>query len=170
MFKLNKLIMVSSSGTAAHHEGEWLSWVLSGFQIHVSASVVRFARFLLVGFSGIFVNLFLHYLFTESFHTHYLTGAILATQGSSLWNFGLTELWVFKGRDSNRNVLHRVLMFLGMNNAALLIRGPMIVLLTEYIFGSNGYLLSNLLSILFLSVMRYVLADSWIWKRQKVNA
>ena len=48
-----------------------------------------------------------------------------------------------------------------MNNAALLLRGPMLVVLTSW-FGIN-LLLSNVISLCALTVVRYAFADRVIW-------
>ena len=53
-------------------------------------------------------------------------------------------------------------MFFVMNNAALLIRGPMIYELT---FGLHiHYLISNVLSIGTVTLIRYLFSDAVIWR------
>ena len=52
-------------------------------------------------------------------------------------------------------------MFLIMNNAAFGLRGPMIIALTS-ILGIH-YLASNLFSLIALMVLRYAVADRFIW-------
>ena len=72
--------------------------------------------FMLTGASGVVVNSVLLFLATQVVGLHYLVSAVLATQGSSLWNFGLTEAWVFRGRKPEGR-LGRFVAFLLMNNA-----------------------------------------------------
>ena len=56
-----------------------------------------------------------------------------------------------------------------MNNVALVLRAPILFVLTS-VLGMH-YLLSNFISLAALTVARYVLADSWIWaKGQLVGA
>jgi dolichol-phosphate mannosyltransferase len=91
--------------------------------------------------------------------------AILATQGSSAWNLLLTERWVFSGRDHRRGAVSRALMFFAVNNAMLVLRAPMLIALTE---GTGiGYLASNLATLIVLAILRFALADTWIWARSK---
>ena len=63
----------------------------------------RFARFMATGASGLVVNSLLLALATHVLGLQYLLlSALLATQGSSLWNFALTESWVFRSRQPAR--------------------------------------------------------------------
>ena len=59
---------------------------------------------------------------------HYLVAAVIATQASTLWNFGLTEGWVFGKRTTERSFVMRLVSFLLMNNGMLLLRGPIATL------------------------------------------
>lgn len=123
--------------------------------------VKRFARFGVVGASGFVVNELALAFFVAVFDVHYLVGAVLATQVSTLWNFALVELWAFRDIDAKRSAWHRLLLFFLMNNAALLLRGPILVVLTS-VAGLN-YLVSNLISLATLTVVRFAVSDSWIW-------
>ena len=121
----------------------------------------RFGRFGVVGATGLVVNMILLAVLTDVAGLYYVAGAILATQGSTLWNFVLTELWVFSDRDHARSGLRRMAMYFSVNNAALLLRVPMLFALTTGL-GVN-YLVSNLVSLLGITLLRFVLADVWIW-------
>jgi putative flippase GtrA len=122
---------------------------------------VRFARFGTVGASGLAVNELALAAFVAGLDVNYLVGAVLATQVSSLWNFALVERWAFHNHDSRRSLLHRMVLFFAVNNVALLLRGPILVGLTS-VLGLN-YLLSNLISLGVLTVVRFGVADTWIW-------
>lgn len=122
---------------------------------------LSFARFGLVGLSGLAVNTLALALFTATGHVYYALSAILATQVSTGWNYALTEWWVFRGRASGRRPAQRAGLFFATNNAAMLVRIPLLLLLTSG-FGVH-YLLSNLLSLLALTLVRFGLADTWIW-------
>ena len=87
----------------------------------------------------------------------YVLAAILATQGSTLWNFCLTEAWVFAGRDHKLSGGRRAAMFFAMNNAALALRVPLLVVLTSGL-GIN-FLLANMLSLVALTLVRFGVAD-----------
>ena len=125
------------------------------------AGNTHFVKFLLVGLSGLLVNSLVLWGFAELTAMHYLIAAIVATQASTLWNFGLTESWVFGKRATDRPFVTRLVSFLLMNNAMLLLRGPILTLLVSQ-WGVH-YLLANLASLFVMTVLRYLLADKWIW-------
>jgi dolichol-phosphate mannosyltransferase len=120
-----------------------------------------FGKFGVVGVTGLAVNALAMALFDNALGVHYLFAAILATQVSSAWNLGLTELWVFHGREHRRDFRYRATSFFAMNNIAFLVRGPLIVLFTAAL-GINP-VVSNLLSLIALTLVRFAIADSWIW-------
>jgi dolichol-phosphate mannosyltransferase len=121
----------------------------------------RFGRFGVVGVTGLAVNMALIAMFTDVVGLYYVAAAILATQGSTLWNFCLTELWVFPDRQHRRSGGVRMGMFFLVNNIALILRVPLLFALTTGL--GIHYLWSNLISLVSLTVARYALADLWIW-------
>ncbi|HLO31349.1 MAG TPA: glycosyltransferase family 2 protein, partial [Anaerolineales bacterium] len=125
----------------------------------------HFLRFLLVGVSGLVVNSLALAAFTELAGIHYLISAALATQASTLWNFAGTEWWVFGKRAAERSFWQRLVSFLVMNNGMLLLRGPLLSLLVSRM-GVN-YLLANLVSLFAMTLLRYFVADQWIWNKDK---
>jgi dolichol-phosphate mannosyltransferase len=127
----------------------------------VGRFVARFGRFGVVGATGLLVNTLLLALLAGPLGVGYIAAAILATQGSTLWNFTLTETWVFSDRRHRRSLAQRIGMFFFMNNVALPLRIPILFALTS-VLGIH-YLISNVLSLVALTVLRYAIADSMIW-------
>jgi putative flippase GtrA len=124
---------------------------------------LRFIGFAMVGLSGIFVNSAAIYMATERLNIHYMISAWLATLVSTLWNFGLTETWVYRAKDRNKGRMWRLGIFFGMNSLALLLRAPMIYFMTATL--GFYYVLSNLISLAILTVTRFALADKIIWSQ-----
>jgi dolichol-phosphate mannosyltransferase len=115
-----------------------------------------------VGILGIAVNAIALVFFTEQLGIHYAVSAILASQVSTLNNFVLTELWVFRGRGSRRHhLVVRYLTFNALNVATLAVRVPVLVLFTEWV--GLHYLVSNLIAIGLTFGIRYFIAENWIW-------
>ena len=121
----------------------------------------RFSRFALVGASGLGVNMAAFALLFAA-GLHYLAAAIIATQISTLWLFALTDKWVFRGRRLHYSQWSRAALYFVMNNGAFLLRGP---LLYVFIAGAGmNALLANFVSLAALTLVRFAMADSWIWR------
>jgi dolichol-phosphate mannosyltransferase len=133
-------------------------------QLKMTHANPRFAYFLAVGLSGILVNSLALTLLIEAFHLHYLLSAVIATQVSTLWNFFLTEFWVFGDRRAHGSFWKRLLGFAVINNALLLVRGPMISGLVEQLH--MHYVPANLISIGAATLLRYVMADKLLWSQK----
>ena len=86
---------------------------------------------------------------------------MFASQISTLNNFVLTELWVFRDRDTPGHVVWRYLTFNLLNMATLLVRVPVLYVLTD--LAGFHYLFSNLMAIGLTFGIRYLVADNWIW-------
>ena len=91
------------------------------------------------------MNTLLLALLTDVAGLFYVVSAVIATQASTLWNFCFTELWVFSDRDHKRGRATRMALFFLMNNAALALRGPLLVLLTSGL--GIHYVVSNVISL-----------------------
>ena len=96
------------------------------FGLRFGELAARFGRFGVVGVTGLAVNMLLFALFADFAGLYYGAAAILATQGSTLWNFCLTELWVFPDRQHRRSGAQSMGMFFLVNNAGLVLRVPML--------------------------------------------
>jgi putative flippase GtrA len=149
------------AGTSKASLGELARYWKLLLRLRAGDVAPRFGRFSLVGITGLAVNTAALYGFTQVAGLHYLWGALAATQVSTIWNFVLTDRWVFPGPHKRGNLGVRFVAYAAMNNAALLLRGPMLVVLTGW-FGIN-ILISNVLSLCALTVVRYALADRVIW-------
>ncbi len=140
---------------------EALRYLRQVLNLRFSGGPARFGRFGLVGISGLAVNTLVLALFSDVAGVWYLASAVLATQVSTLWNFALTEKWVFRGGTPRLGLAGRLTAFFAMNNVALLLRVPLLWVLVSGI-GAN-HLVANVFSLLVLSVLRFGLSDSWIW-------
>ena len=118
--------------------------------------------FALVGASGILVNQAALWLLVSFAGINYAVAAIIATQVSTTWNFSLNELLVFRGRDARHGLAGRFLAFWAVNTGTLLLRIPMLALLTSVLH--IHYLVSNLITLVVLFAMRFVVSDQLIWR------
>lgn len=128
----------------------------------------EFLKFALVGGSGVLVNSLAIFAITDLLGVYYLVSAVLASVASTIWNFVFTEYWVFDHRQQGSGMAKRFTMFFVMNNAALLLRGPIIFALTTGL--GVYYVVSNLVSLVVMMVARYAVADALIWAKHKPAA
>jgi putative flippase GtrA len=126
----------------------------------------RLLSFATVGVTGLVVNTLLLVFFAEALDLHYLLAVALATQGSSLWNFAWTESLVFGDRtDQSQGRGARLIGYLLMNNGMLLLRGPVLALLVSGL--GIHYVAANLISLVAMTLVRYLVADRLIWSPQQ---
>jgi dolichol-phosphate mannosyltransferase len=142
---------------------EGLTYASQLCRLRVGEEFLRFLKFLIVGASGFVINTVLISIITSGIGINYLISAIFASWGSTMWNFGLTEWWVFPDRSSARHRFNRFVLFFGMNSSLLIVRVPLIWVMTSIL--GIYYVASNIISLVGLMLLRYGLADSWIWER-----
>lgn len=118
-------------------------------------------RFGLVGLTGIIINQVVLGLLTEAAGLYYLLSAIAATQFSSTWNFVGTENWAFAGRQFRGHIARRYLAFMAVSNSTLLLRIPLLWVLSDLL--QINYLFANLVSLVVMFAVRFLIADGWIW-------
>jgi dolichol-phosphate mannosyltransferase len=155
---------LAGESKASVHEG--LTYLGQLARLRMGEKSWVFSRFGLVGVTGLAVNTAV-FAALYAAGLHYLLAAFVATQASTLWLFVLTDRWVFAGRVNRRSAGSRIVAYFAMNNLAFVVRGPLLVLLITAL-GLNP-LLGNLVSLLALTVVRFVVADSWIWKEVGVG-
>ncbi|MCW2598840.1 MAG: hypothetical protein JWM02_669 [Frankiales bacterium] len=110
---------------------EGLRYLRALVRLRASTKRARAIAFAAVGASGLAVNLGLVLLLLEGVGLHYLWAAALATQGSSTWNSLLTEHLVFADRAAPGGRRQRLMRSWLLNNAALLLRLPVLALLVD---------------------------------------
>ncbi|WP_426503124.1 glycosyltransferase [Dactylosporangium sp. McL0621] len=119
----------------------------------------RMIAFGLVGASGIAVNTFALWAAYEMASLNHLLGAAIATQASTLWNFALVELLVYR-RKGNGTWRGRAVRFWAMNNLLLLARLPV---LQALVWAGLGVLQSNAVTLVGLFLVRFLLNDRVIY-------
>jgi len=131
-------------------------------RLRVAGRMTNLGRFGVVGGLGLVVNMAVFALLATGIGLQYVVAAIIATQASTLCNFVLTERWVFRRRSSGFGGGLRMALYFLMNNAALLLRAPFLVLLVSGM--GFGKVVANFLSLVALTLVRFAVADSFIWR------
>jgi dolichol-phosphate mannosyltransferase len=118
----------------------------------------------LVGLSGLFVNQALFWFFHEVMSFWVSWAAILATQGSTIWNFVLIDKVVYRRHDVSSRWYQRFAKSWTANTASLLLRVPMLLSLTH--LGMNPHW-ANFTTLLALFALRFWISDRYIWGSRK---
>ena len=124
------------------------------------------AAFGLVGLSGLVVNQGLFWLLTEVGSFWISWAAVLATQGSTTWNFILVDRLVYPG-DRQSRWYQRFLKSWAANNASLLLRIPMLLGLAS--LGMNPHW-ANVTTLVTLFLLRFWISDRFIWGSKRIVA
>jgi len=123
-------------------------------------------KFVFIGLTGLVVNTFLMYVFTDLLNFHYLVSAVFATQGSTLWNFIWTDKWVFPDRGTLKMSLgQRMAGFYAVNNVLLVGRSPFLALFVSFL--GVQYLLANVITLGLMTIIRYGTADKVLWQEKR---
>jgi glycosyltransferase involved in cell wall biosynthesis len=136
--------------------------VARGVRAPGAARLVRAAGFGAVGLSGLAVNTLLLWFLADpaGLHMHYLWASILATQGSTVWNFVLSDLVVFR-RMRSGSLRRRFLRFALLNNGVLVLRLPLLLALVA---GAHlGYVAANVITLVLAFLCRFHVADRFIY-------
>ncbi|MHB8395210.1 MAG: GtrA family protein [Candidatus Dormibacteria bacterium] len=129
--------------------------------------IARGGAFGLVGLAGLVVNQVILAILVSGFGFNYLVAAAVASQGSTVVAFAINEAWVFRQASVGAGLgplLSRFVIFDGLNTASLLLRLPVLYVLTSRM-GVN-YLISNLVAVGVFMLARFAVADGWIWRQR----
>jgi putative flippase GtrA len=135
--------------------------------IAVPPRFISLAKFLTVGLTGIAVNELVYVGMVHRLAFWFVIAAIVSTEASTTWNFLGNEMWAFSGRRFHGSMVARYVSYAAMNNALLLLRVPMLFMLTD--IGHLGPASANLIALGALFVLRYSVSDGWVW-RSKGNS
>ncbi len=122
---------------------------------------MRIGKFALVGGSGILVNEFFLWFFTEIFGFYYLVSSAIAIELSIISNFVLNNYWTFGDRKKDVGFFRRLIKFNSVSLIGMVFTILILHLLTEY-FGIY-YLISNLIAISIVFVWNYFANKRWTW-------
>lgn len=149
-------------------EGGSAAWTLELLR-RARGRLVRASRFAIVGVVSLGVNQAVLWALVTFTGMSYLLGAVFASQASTLVAYLANEYWVFPGRaEAGRRFqwVRRLLVFDSLNTVSLLLRLPVLFLLTSGLH--INYLISNLVAVGLFMVIRFFVADTWIWRAPPV--
>lgn len=121
----------------------------------------------LVGLSGLVINQSLFWFFHDVAGFWVSWSAITATQGSTVWNFVLVDKLVYAGAGKDSPWWQRFGKSWTANNGALLLRVPLLLVMTHA--GSSPHL-ANVATLILLFVLRFWISDQFIWGTKRMVA
>ncbi len=143
----------------------WLTMIIRIFLIRQldKIDLKRLFKFLLVGGSGVLVNMGLLWILTESFGLFYVLSGAVSIETSILTNFVLNDLWTFRGRNNTgNNIVLRALKYNLVCGVGAGLNLGILTLLTQG-FGVH-YLISNLFGIATAALWNYGGSIKWAWR------
>ena len=138
-----------------------IEFILNAFAIRLRSSKTLI-RFLVVGFSGVFVNLGLFWLFQSLSLSKFLASP-LAIEGSIIWNFFLNNFWTFGERKTKRGMVTKGVKFNIISIGSLAISYTTFLILTWF-FPEGPTYLFQAAGILPASLINYFCNSYWTFK------
>ena len=129
-----------------------------------SGELLRILKFVLVGASGVIVNLSILWFLTTYLKVPYYISAIISIESSIISNFLLNNYFTFSDRRSPEHGTFMQKMFkfnLNCLIGALIQYSIMIILTTIF---KIHYLISSMVGIASAFIWNYLLSSIWIWK------
>ncbi len=130
------------------------------------ARLQDFIKYSLVGMVGVAINFTTLWLLTEQAHLWYMVSATIAILLAATNNFILNYLWTFKSRKSQIGNLSigwlKFLVSIGSTEALYL---GLVYIFTDKL--GLYYMLSAFFALACTTVIRYTIADRWVWKQKK---
>lgn len=147
-----------------HIEQLWdlIKFSTSHHESHVYHEIKRMINFLFVGLVGVFVNLGMLYLLTES-GVYYVISGIIAIEMSIVSNFVLNDSFVFDDIAITANSrLKRFIMYHVVSLVGIIINLSFMIILTER-FGIY-YLVSSMVGIVAAFSWNFVINRRYTWQ------
>jgi putative flippase GtrA len=129
------------------------------------ATAMRWLKFNLVGALGIGVQLAVLLVLKSHFHLNYLLATALAVESAVVHNFLWHEryTWADRVRPSWGKSLPRLLRF-NLTAGAVSILGNLALMELMVGVGQANYLIANGISIVFCSLVNFLVSESWVFE------
>ena len=123
----------------------------------------RVLKFGVVGGSGLVVDTFFLWFFTEIVGLYYLVSSPLATELSILSNFMLNNSWTFRRSSGRSELFPRMLKFHVTSVAGFVIKFTVLLGLTR--LTDLHYLIANVAGVLVAFAWNYAINVHWTWRK-----
>jgi dolichol-phosphate mannosyltransferase len=128
----------------------------------------RFARFGMVGISGVLVNTGILWMLVTLFGMHHLVAAAISSEVSILTNFVLNDHWTFGDHAAEISYLRRAAHYNAVAVCGMVLSLGVLAVLVDA-FGMY-YLMANLIAIGASTVSNYLLNMRFTWSLSGATA
>jgi dolichol-phosphate mannosyltransferase len=122
----------------------------------------EFIRFLIIGVSGLVVNIGVYLLLTRKAGIEYWISALIALEISILSNFFLDNLWAFRGRQIFHNLIRKIIRYHGRNIIGVLANYAILLILINWFRVYDIY--AYLIGIAVGSIINYSTQALLTWR------
>jgi dolichol-phosphate mannosyltransferase len=139
-------------------------WI-TGIGLKVGIAPIKleeFAKFAIVGGSGVFVNMGCFFILTRMAGLDIEFASPIAIEVSILTNFTLNNLWTFRKRKTRVPFLSRILRYHLVTGLAGIVNYFTLLLLAN-VFGIPD-LIANLIGIVLGTLINFFLNSLWTWR------
>ncbi len=125
--------------------------------------LITFLRFLLVGFSGVFVNMGILWFLTEVGGVYYLASSLVAVEASIVTNFLINNAWTFRERSLGVIRLSALARYNLICAGGIAASTTILYLLAT--FAGLHYLVANMAAISVTALWNFGANVAWTWRR-----
>lgn len=120
-------------------------------------------KFLIVGASGIVINLTTLYILVEYFSLNNILSSSVAVELSIVNNFFLNNHWTFIHRKKTNTILERFMKFNLVSLSSLIVNVTIMTILTNL---GLWYIYAQFFGILVAFVINYIINNKWTFKKE----
>lgn len=128
---------------------------------HAYQEFSRLAKFMIVGLTGVIVNMGFLYTLTENFGIYYLVSSLIAIELSIISNFCLNDAWTFGDVNNRHSLPVRFFLFHLVSVSGVVINFGLLFVLTSVL--GIYYLISNLFGILAAFAWNFLVNRRYTW-------
>ena len=124
-----------------------------------------FAKYSLVGASGVFVNLGLYTFLTRYYEMSEVLAPLISIESALISNFILNNFWTFGKRITNSRIRVKFVKFHLVSGLSALMN--YLIFLTLFLVFGLYDILANLIGIVLAAIVNYLINSNWTWKDNK---
>ena len=124
-----------------------------------------FAKYSLVGASGVFVNLGLYTFLTRYYEMSEVLAPLISIESALISNFILNNFWTFGKRITNSRIRVKFVKFHLVSGLSALMN--YLVFLTLFLAFGLYDILANFIGIVLAAIVNYLINSNWTWKDNK---